>query len=98
MGNALTPHSTIENASYDLQIADAVEQIRKNEAKKVLIQLPDGLKPHADQIQRIITTEMPDVQLVFWADSCYGACDAPLHVRHLGFDLLLAFGHAPWRS
>lgn len=94
----LTPHSVIENASYDLQMEDAVTEIRKADAKRVLIQLPDGLKPHADQIQAYLKRSCPEVQIVFWADSCYGACDAPLHVRHLGFDLLLAFGHAPWRS
>ena len=56
------------------------------------------LKMYADKIKYGIEKEVPDVQLVFWADSCFGACDAPIHVRHLGFDLLLAFGHAPWRS
>jgi 2-(3-amino-3-carboxypropyl)histidine synthase len=93
-----TTHSTIENHTYDLQIEDAIKEIREKQAKMVLIQLPDGLKPHADQINELIKKEFPDIQLVFWADSCYGACDAPIHARHLGFDLLLAFGHAPWRS
>lgn len=95
---SLSTNFVIENETYDLQMEDAVAQIRKENAKRVLVQLPDGLKPHADKIQEIIGRECPDVQLVFWADSCFGACDAPLHVRHLGFDLLLAFGHAPWRS
>jgi len=92
------PHNTIENASYDLQMEDAIAQVRKENAKRILVQLPDGLKPHADEIQRILMQEFPELEIVFWADSCYGACDAPLHVRHLGFDMLLAFGHAPWRS
>ena len=91
-------HSVIETANYDLQLEDAVAEIKKHDAKKVLVQLPDGLKPHADQINRYLQKEVPDVQLVFWADSCFGACDAPIHVQSLGFDLLLAFGHSPWRS
>jgi diphthamide biosynthesis enzyme Dph1/Dph2-like protein len=91
-------HSTVENVSYDLQLDDAIRQMQEQQAKLVLIQLPDGLKPHADEIQRLIKSALPEVQLVFWADSCYGACDAPLHVRHLGFEMLLAFGHAPWRT
>ena len=94
----MTTHPAIENVSYDLHMEDAVAEIHKAGAKRVLIQLPDGLKPHADQIQSYIAKACPDVQLVFWADSCFGACDAPIHVKHLGFDLLLAFGHAPWRS
>ena len=93
-----TPHSTFENETYNLQLDDAIKQIQDSQAKRVLIQLPDGLKPFADQIQTILKKACPETQLVFWADSCYGACDAPIHVRHLGFDLLIAFGHAPWRS
>jgi diphthamide biosynthesis enzyme Dph1/Dph2-like protein len=88
----------IENETYDLQLDDAIAQIKAEQAKLVLIQLPDGLKQHADGIREVIARECPDVQLVFWADSCFGACDAPIHVRHLGFDLLIAFGHAPWRT
>ena len=95
---AITSHSTIENETYDLQLDDAIKQIREKDAKMILIQLPDGLKPHADEIRTVLKREFPDATLVFWADSCFGACDAPIHVRHLGFDMLLAFGHAPWRS
>jgi len=91
-------HMTIETANYDLQLADAVKEIRDTEARNVLLQLPDGLKMYGDKIQAALQQELPDVEFVFWADSCFGACDAPIHVRHLGFDLLLAFGHAPWRS
>ena len=88
----------IENESYDLQLDDAISQVKKDGAKLVLVQLPDGLKQYGDKIYDILTVECPDTKFVFWADSCFGACDAPLHVRHLGFDMLIAFGHAPWRS
>jgi 2-(3-amino-3-carboxypropyl)histidine synthase len=90
--------NVIENANYNLQLDDAVAEIKKAEAKKILVQLPDGLKPYADQIQSYLQEQCEGITLVFWADSCFGACDAPIHVRHLGFDMLLAFGHAPWRS
>jgi diphthamide biosynthesis enzyme Dph1/Dph2-like protein len=95
---AITSHTTIENASYDLQLENAIKEIQERDAKMILIQLPDGLKAHADEIRTVILRACPDVKLVFWADSCYGACDAPIHVRHLGFDMLIAFGHAPWRT
>lgn len=91
-------HSVIETANYDLQLEEAVQEIEGAGAKRVLVQLPDGLKPYADKIQGYLKKRCPDVVLVFWADTCFGACDAPIHVRHLGFDLLVAFGHAPWRS
>jgi diphthamide biosynthesis enzyme Dph1/Dph2-like protein len=94
----ITSHSTIESEMYDLQLDDAIKQIKEKQAKFILIQLPDGLKPYANEIRAVLARECPEAQLVFWADSCFGACDAPIHVRHLGFDMLIAFGHAPWRS
>jgi len=63
----------------------------------VLIQLPDGLKPHAKEILQFMKETFPQTKVVFWSGSCFGACDAPLHVRNLRFDLLVQFGHAPWR-
>jgi diphthamide biosynthesis enzyme Dph1/Dph2-like protein len=83
---------------YDLQIDDAIAQIKEQRAKRVLIQLPDGLKQYAPKVREGILAACPDVQLAFWAGSGFGACDVPLHARSLGFDLLLSFGHAPWRN
>ena len=81
---------------YDLELDRLYTEIERADAKKVLIQLPDGLKPYAKKIQEEIR-ERFDSEVVFWAGSCFGACDAPIHVRNLGFDLLVQFGHAPWR-
>lgn len=81
---------------YDLELDRLYSEIERNDAKKILIQLPDGLKPYAKTIQEEIKNRF-DSQVVFWAGSCFGACDAPIHVRQLGFDLLVQFGHAPWR-
>jgi len=81
---------------YDLELDRLYSEIERNDAKKILIQLPDGLKPYAKTIQEEIKNRF-DSEVVFWAGSCFGACDAPIHVRNLGFDLLVQFGHAPWR-
>ena len=95
---AITQGTIIENETYDLQLDNAIKEIKAKDAKLILIQLPDGLKPFGHEIRKVITEACPGVNLVFWADSCFGACDAPIHVRHLGFDMLIAFGHSPWRS
>lgn len=81
---------------YDLELDRLYSEIERNNAKKILIQLPDGLKPYAKTIQEEVKNRF-DSQVVFWAGSCFGACDAPIHVKNLGFDLLVQFGHAPWR-
>lgn len=83
--------------NYDLDIAGIVEKIRSEDAKRVLIQLPDGLKPAAEEIQDAVRAELPQVELFFWGASAFGACDIPLGVDRLGFDLLIHLGHSQWR-
>ncbi len=82
---------------YDLSVDEIVATIRKEKAKRVLIQLPDGLKPEAAALQKAVLSALPDTELFFWGGSAYGACDVPLDVDKLGFDLLLHLGHAQWR-
>lgn len=83
--------------NYDLELERLQQEVERVGAKQVMIQLPDGLKPQANMILSFLKERFPDTNVVFWAGSCFGACDAPLHVRNLGFDLLVQFGHAPWR-
>jgi diphthamide biosynthesis enzyme Dph1/Dph2-like protein len=67
----------------------------KNEDyEKILIQLPDGLKPKAKEIQEKIQDKFPKVKITFWAGDCFGACDTP-NVN--GFDIFVAFGHSVWK-
>ncbi len=83
--------------TYDLDIPAIVAKIASENATRVLIQLPDGLKPAAEEIQREVLKSRPGVELAFWGGSAFGSCDVPLHVDRLGFDLLIHLGHAPWR-
>ncbi len=82
---------------YDLELDRVVNEIKKLKAKRVCIQLPDGLKPHADKIIKHITKET-DAKVVIWAGSCFGACDIPTEIEKLGVDLLIQFGHSEWRA
>ncbi len=78
----------------DLELDKAIERITSDpEIKTVLLQLPDGLKAQADQIQKEIEGKT-QATVFIWAGSCYGACDFPTDVK--GIDLLLAFGHSSW--
>ena len=81
---------------YDLELDRAVARIKKEKAKRVCIQLPDGLKPKAAEIQKEIQAKTR-AEVVIWAGSCFGACDVPDQVRKLGVDLLIQWGHAPFR-
>lgn len=85
------------NEDYDLELHKAVEEIRKRNAKKVMIQLGEGLKPRAIEIQEYIQQELKHEapQLIFWLNSCYGKCDIPqiLNSKDNDIDMLLQFGH-----
>lgn len=75
-------------------IKQAISIIKKEKARNVLIQLPDGLKPKANEIVNAIEKET-SARCFLWLGSCFGACDLPLHASIIqNFDLILHFGHS----
>jgi 2-(3-amino-3-carboxypropyl)histidine synthase len=78
---------------FDFEEERIKQEITKLEAKRVLIQLPEGLKPEGPRLAKIIekTGALPIVS----ADPCYGACDlATAEAESLGVDLIIHYGHA----
>jgi 2-(3-amino-3-carboxypropyl)histidine synthase len=87
----------LNELEYDLELAKAVKEIKKQRAKRVLIQLPDGLKQYATQIQTELEGELKGkAEFFIWLGSCYGACDIPIETEKLGIDLIIQFGHSDW--
>ncbi|MFH1505399.1 MAG: diphthamide synthesis protein [archaeon] len=78
---------------YDLELENVVKAIRKSNAKLVLIQLPDGLKPKAKDIQETLK-HRTKAEILIWAGSAFGACDIPRNTEKLGIDLVVQWGHA----
>jgi 2-(3-amino-3-carboxypropyl)histidine synthase len=86
------------NNDYDLELERVVKEIQEHKAKKVLIQLGEGLKPQAKEIQEYLEKHLDSkdsCQIYFWLNSCYGKCDIPeiLDSKNNDFDLLIQFGH-----
>jgi diphthamide biosynthesis enzyme Dph1/Dph2-like protein len=84
------------NEDYDLELEKVLTEIRKHKARKVLVQLGEGLKPRAKEIQEYIQDKLKDsCQIYFWLNSCYGKCDIPeiLDDKKNDFDMLIQFGH-----
>jgi len=77
---------------YNLELSKAIRDIRKQKAKTVCIQLPDGLKPKAKEIADKIEKETK-VKVLIWLNSCFGACDIP-NLKNI--DLLIQWGHSEW--
>lgn len=82
--------------NYNLELEKAINTINKQKARLVCIQLPDGLKPKAKDIQEKLEKNTKATVLI-WAGSCYGACDIPTQLKNLGVDLLIQWGHSEFR-
>jgi len=87
---------------YELEIERIAETIKKQKAKKILLQFPDGLKSYSALVQDKIIEELRKqkyknkVKIFIWLDSCFGACDIPFETEKLGIDLIVQFGHSAW--
>jgi 2-(3-amino-3-carboxypropyl)histidine synthase len=78
---------------FDFEEERVKQEILKLKAKRVLIQLPEGLKPEATQLAKVI--EKLGTLPVVSADPCYGACDlATVEAESLSVDLIIHYGHS----
>ena len=68
------------------------EEILRSHARRVLLQLPEGLKPEGPRLAAVI--EDAGATAIISADPCYGACDLPLHeAESLEVDMIVHYGH-----
>jgi 2-(3-amino-3-carboxypropyl)histidine synthase len=83
--------------NYELEIERIVKEIKKQKARTVLLQFPDGFKPYAfsivNELERLTNNK---VNFFIWMESCFGACDIPNIPKQMNIDLLIQFGHKVW--
>jgi 2-(3-amino-3-carboxypropyl)histidine synthase len=78
---------------FDFEEERIKQEISRLNAKRVLLQLPEGLKPEAPRLAKLV--EKAGALPIVSADPCYGACDlATSEAENLGVNLILHFGHA----
>jgi len=78
---------------FDFEEERLKKEIIRLGAKRVLLQLPEGLKPEGLLLAKIIekTGALPFIS----ADPCYGACDIAFdEAESLSADLIVHFGHS----
>lgn len=79
--------------TFDVEEEKLVNEIRRSGAKRVLIQLPEGLKKEGPRLAAIV--EDAGVLPIISADPCYGACDlAVSEAESLSADLIVHYGHS----
>ncbi len=78
---------------FDFEEERIKQEIARLGAKRVLLQLPEGLKPEAPRLAKLV--EKAGALPIISADPCYGACDlATAEAESLDADLIIHFGHA----
>ena len=78
---------------YELHEREVLEKLRELNAKKVLIQTPEGLKREAQFLAEFL--EKNCIESLISGDINYGACDpADKEAKMLGCDALIHLGHS----
>ncbi len=69
--------------------------IAKHRAKTIALQVPEGLKADVVAIAGQIEKNSSGVDVLIFADPCYGACDIPIHqMKTYGCDHIVHIGHS----
>ncbi|MEM1680442.1 MAG: diphthamide biosynthesis enzyme Dph2 [Sulfolobales archaeon] len=79
--------------TYDLD--KIVREVRSINARKVLIQLPDGFKHYSIKLLEELTNTLRDVEFVVDANPTYGSCILNTNLISQ-YDLTIHFGHEPY--
>ena len=82
--------------TYNLELEKALKAVNElSDNSKILIQLPDGLKPKAKEIVDFLDkNKKNNADISIWLGSCFGACDIP---PAKDFDLVIQWGHSEWK-
>ena len=78
---------------YDLEIDSLADEINSKKYELVLLQFPDGLKQYAKEVVDELC-EKTGAEFFIYFGTCYGACDLPVHLEILNFDLVVQWGHS----
>jgi 2-(3-amino-3-carboxypropyl)histidine synthase len=91
---AVTCSSRIQRELLDLEQERIVHEITRRKAKRVLLQVPEGLRPSAFNLSRRIEKKTSSTVIIS-ADPCYGSCDlATSEASLLDVDLIVHLGHS----
>lgn len=82
-------------AGYDIDLEEAVKIINKKNYKKVVLQIPEGLKIHFNKFVEFLE-EKTQADVLISANPCFGACDlVSYELKNLGVDFAVQIGHEP---
>ena len=59
---------------YNLELDRVISLIKREKAKTVLLQFPDGLKQYSLTVVDYLEEQIPKIELLIWFGTCFGAC------------------------
>ena len=81
--------------NYSFELHKTIHRVRTSGAKKIALQLPEGLLLFATTISDIITQFCPGTSTTIMGDVTYGACCIDDYTaRALGCDMLVHYAHS----
>ncbi|KAH8599342.1 diphthamide biosynthesis protein-like protein 1 [Bisporella sp. PMI_857] len=81
--------------NYSFEIHKTIHRIRASGAKRVALQMPEGLLLFATTISDILSQFCPGIETLIMGDVTYGACCIDDYTaRALGCDLLVHYAHS----
>ncbi len=73
-----------------MDIEEAIQELRRRKVEKILLQIPDGLKPESFNIFNKFSEEF---KVIISSQSFYGACDIGNMEVYRDVDCIVQFGH-----
>lgn len=79
--------------AFDFEKQYLIEKLKEINPKKVLVQLPEGIKQNAFDLKK--TFEDLGIEVIFSGESCWGGCSIAINeAKDINADLIVHFGHA----
>jgi 2-(3-amino-3-carboxypropyl)histidine synthase len=78
---------------YVINLEKAVKIIEDNDYKRVVVQIPEGLKSHFSKFVEFLENNI-NASIIISADPCFGACDLiDYDLKNLDIDFIIQIGH-----
>ncbi|MGQ9543772.1 MAG: diphthamide biosynthesis enzyme Dph2 [Candidatus Bathyarchaeia archaeon] len=79
--------------SFQFEIDRLISEVKRRRVRRLLLQMPDGLKGHAIHISKEVK-DKTGVEVYISAGACYGGCDVAIsQARVVHADLIAHYGH-----
>jgi 2-(3-amino-3-carboxypropyl)histidine synthase len=83
--------------TWDYELDRIVDEVEAQDADKVGLQFPEGLKRRGPAVADDLRERLDDVRILLSGQPCYGACDLDTYLMRRT-DVFVHFGHSPMKE